>query len=118
LLASRGQTSARGQVKVVVRPERVRVEAPRKTGENRLPGRIERVVYAGPISQLVVTLDRGEHIQCMLANDGVDTTFERGTPVSVHLPCEALRVLRTDASESHEEGGLSPAVSARATTKS
>jgi spermidine/putrescine transport system ATP-binding protein len=93
LAASRSHTSARGPVKVVVRPERVRVEAPRKTGENRLPGTIERVVYAGPISQLVVTLDGGEHIQCMLANDGVDASFERGAPVSVYLPCEALRVL-------------------------
>jgi spermidine/putrescine transport system ATP-binding protein len=118
LLASRGHTSARGPVKVVVRPERVRVEAPRKTGENRLPGRIERVVYAGAISQLVVTLDKGEHIQCMLANDGADSSFDRGTSVSVYLPCEALRVLRTDATETQEEGGASPAMSARATTKS
>jgi spermidine/putrescine transport system ATP-binding protein len=102
----------------VVRPERVHVEVPRKTGENRLPGRIERVVYAGPISQLVVTLDSGEHIQCMLANDGADSSFDRGTPVSVYLPCEALRVLRTDATETQVDGGASPAVSARATTKS
>jgi spermidine/putrescine transport system ATP-binding protein len=118
LLASRGHTSARGPVKVVVRPERVRVEAPRKIGENRLPGRIERVVYAGAISQLVVTLDKGEHIQCMLANDGADSSFDRGTSVSVYLPCEALRVLRTDATETQEEGGASPAMSARATTNS
>jgi len=101
LFASRGHTSARGPVKVVVRPERVRVEVPRKTGENRLPGRIERVVYAGSISQLVVTLDRGTPIQCMLANDGVDASFERGARVSVYLPCEALRVLGT--AEAHEE---------------
>jgi spermidine/putrescine transport system ATP-binding protein len=93
LLASCGHTSARGSVKIVVRPERVRVEAPRKAGENRLPGKIERVVYAGAISQLVVTLDRGTPIQCMLANDGEDSSFDRGTPVSVHLPVEALRVL-------------------------
>ena len=59
LLASCGHTGAKGTVKIVVRPERVRVEAPRRTGENRLPGKVERVVYAGAISQLVVTLDRG-----------------------------------------------------------
>ena len=118
LLASCGHTSARGPVKVVVRPERVRVEVPGKSGENRMPGRIERIVYAGAISQLVVTLERGAPIQCMLANDGADSSFERGTPVSVYLPCEALRVLRTDATETQEEGGASPAMSARATTKS
>ena len=109
LFASRGHTSARGQVKVVVRPERVRVEAPGKTGENRLPGRIERVVYAGPISQLVVTLDRGEHIQCMLANNGVDASFERGAQVSVYLPCEALRVLGTPGTDEENGSFAAPA---------
>jgi len=119
LLAARGHTSARGQVKVVVRPERVRVEPPRKTGENRLPGKIERVVYAGAISQLVVTLDRGTPIRCMLANDGVASSFDRGAPVSVHLPCEALRVLRTEAAALNEEQSGEPSVaSARATAKS
>jgi spermidine/putrescine transport system ATP-binding protein len=118
LLASHGHTSARGRVKVVVRPERVRVEAPKKTGENRLPGKVERVVYAGAISQLVVTLEGGAPIQCMLANDGADSSFDRGTPVSVCLPCEALRVLRTDATETQEVSGAPPAVSAQATTKS
>jgi spermidine/putrescine transport system ATP-binding protein len=117
MLAAHGHTASRGSIKVVVRPERVRVEAPRKTGENRLAGRVERVVYAGAISQLVVALDRGDHIQCMLANDGADSSFDRGTPVSVYLPCEALRILRTDATKTQEEGGASPAMSARATTK-
>jgi len=118
LLASSGHTSARGAVKVVVRPERVRVEAPRKTGENRLPGKIERVVYAGAISQLVVTLDRGAPLQCMLANDGADSDFDRGGPVSVHLPCEALRVLRTDATGTREVSDEeSSAAPTRATMK-
>jgi spermidine/putrescine transport system ATP-binding protein len=118
LLASRGHTSASGTVKVVVRPERVRVEAPRETGENRLPGKIERVVYAGAISQLVVTLDRGVPIRCMVANDGVGSSFNRGTPVSVHLPCEALRVLRTESAAPDEESSGEPSVApARATAK-
>jgi len=118
MLASHGNTASRGSIKVVVRPERVCVEAPQKIGENRLPGKIERVVYAGAISQLVVTLDRGEQIQCMLANDGVGMSFDRGAPVSVYLPCEALRVLRTEATDTQEESGASPAVSARATSRS
>ncbi|HEX5700249.1 MAG TPA: ABC transporter ATP-binding protein [Rubrobacter sp.] len=104
LLASCGHTSARGPVKVVVRPERVRVEALQKSGENRLPGKVERVVYAGAISQYVVALDRGDSIQCMLANDGVDFAFDRGASVSVHLPCEALRVLRTETPGANGQG--------------
>jgi spermidine/putrescine transport system ATP-binding protein len=119
LLASCGHTLAKGPVKVVVRPERVRVEAPVETGENRLPGKIERIVYAGAISQLVVTLDRGTPIRCMLANDGAGSSFDRGAPVSVYLPCEALRVLSTESSETNEEESTEPSVeSARATTKS
>ena len=88
---------------MVVRPERVRVEPPRKTGENRLPGKVDRVVYAGAISQLVVTLDRGTPIRCMLANDGAASSFDRGAPVSVCLPSEALRVLRTEHTGTNEE---------------
>jgi hypothetical protein len=84
-----------------------------------LPGKIERVVYAGAISQLVVTLDRGTPIRCMLANDGAVSSFDRGTRVSVYLPCEALRVLGTEAAGSYEEENGEPSVaSARATTKS
>jgi spermidine/putrescine transport system ATP-binding protein len=118
LFASRGQTSARGSVKVVVRPERVRVEAPGETGENRLPGRIQRLVYAGAISQLVVTLDRGTQIRCMLANDGAWSSFDRGASVSVYLPCEALRVLRTETATEDKESTEPSVAPAQATTKS
>ena len=117
MLASQGHTSARGSVKVVVRPERVRIEGPRETGENRLPGRVERVVYAGAISQLVVTLDGGAPIRCMLANDGAMTSFDRGAPVSVHLPCEALRVLSSETTANEEASTEPSAAPAQATTK-
>ena len=119
LLASCGHTSARGSVKLVVRPERVRVEAPRRAGENRLPGRIERVVYAGAVSQLVVTLESGTPIQCLLANDGAASIFDRGALVSVCLPSEALRVLRTEHTGANEGESEEPSItSAGATVKS
>jgi hypothetical protein len=50
----------------------------------------------------------------MLANDGVMSSFDRGAPVSVHLPCEALRVLRTETTADEESTELSVAP-ARAT---
>jgi spermidine/putrescine transport system ATP-binding protein len=112
LLAYHGHTSSRGPVKVVVRPERVRIGGPRETGENRLPGRIERIVYAGAVSQLVVNLDQGTPIRCMLANDGAMSSFDRGAPVSVYLPCEALRVLSTEATADEEEQAISNQLSA------
>ena len=115
LFASRGHTTARGSVKVVVRPERVRIEGPRKSGENRLPGKIERIVYAGAVSQLVVTLDRGTPIRCLLANDGAASSFDRGAPVSVYLPCEALRVLGTETVKTNEENGEPSVTPARTT---
>jgi spermidine/putrescine transport system ATP-binding protein len=118
LLASRGHTSAVGAVKVVVRPERVRVEARGETAENRLPGRIERVVYAGAISQLVVNLAPGAPVQCMLANDGADIPFARGALVSVYLPSEALRVLRTETTGSNEEGGEESSLASERVTTS
>jgi spermidine/putrescine transport system ATP-binding protein len=117
LLASGGHTTASGPVKLVVRPERVLVEARRGTGENRLPGRVARIVYAGAISQLVVKLAPGIPIQCMLPNDGADIPFTRGAQVSVYLPSEALRVLRTGTTGSSEGGGEEPlVVPARAAT--
>jgi hypothetical protein len=67
----------------------------------------------------VVTLDRGTPIRCMLANDGAGSSFDRGAPVSVYLPCEALRVLRTEHTEVNEEESSEPSMTpARATAKS
>jgi spermidine/putrescine transport system ATP-binding protein len=106
LLASRGDVSTTGTVKVITRPERVRVEAREGAGgENRVPGEVERVVYAGAISQVLVRLLSGDSVLCMLANDGSDLAFERGAPVSVHLPCEALRVLRPGTSNAGGDDG-------------
>jgi spermidine/putrescine transport system ATP-binding protein len=115
LLASRGHTSASGPVKVVVRPERVRVEGPRKKGENRLPGRVERVVYAGAVSHLVVRAPSGVPIRCMLANDGEDLLFGRDAPVSVYLPGDALRVLRAEVAAGARDGAAPDPAPSRAT---
>jgi hypothetical protein len=52
----------------------------------------------------------------MLANDGVGSSFDRGAPVSVRLPREALRVLRTDTAAPDENSGEPSVAPARATT--
>src|SRR5437867_5080239 len=49
LAAPRGQGPASGGVKVVIRPERVRLETFGAGGANRLPGMVERLVYLGPV---------------------------------------------------------------------
>ncbi len=93
LVVHRGDLRARGDVKVVIRPERVIVTPYGGEGENRLPGMVERVVYLGSAEQLVIRLATGDIVQALLPNDGAPARFAQGTPVHVHLPPDSLRVL-------------------------
>jgi spermidine/putrescine transport system ATP-binding protein len=93
LVAGHGDTDARGDVKIVIRPERVRLEETGRTGENRVPGMVERVVYVGAIMQVIVHLAPGQTLQAWVQNQGEGLPYGQGHPVSVHLPVDALRVL-------------------------
>jgi len=93
LAAGQGDTDARGSVKIVIRPERVRLEESGATGHNRVPGMVERVVYVGSIMQIIVHLAPGQSLQAWVQNTGEGLPYAQGHPVSVHLPVEALRVL-------------------------
>ena len=93
LVASQGDTDARGDVKIVIRPERVRLEASGTTGANRVPGMVERVVYVGSIMQVIVHLAPGPTLQAWVQNLGEGLPYHQGAAVSVHLPADALRVL-------------------------
>jgi spermidine/putrescine transport system ATP-binding protein len=97
LEASGGDTAATGEVRVVIRPERVRLEPYGTTGPNRVPGMVERLVYQGPATQLVVRLANGEPLQALIQNQGEPLSWEQGTAIAVHLPADALRVLRESA---------------------
>ncbi|MGH2636761.1 MAG: ABC transporter ATP-binding protein [Actinomycetota bacterium] len=93
LLAARGETDLRGDVKATIRPERIRLERHGSTGENRIPGMIERVVYVGSTLQVIVHLPSGQTVQAWVHNEGEVLPYEQGATVSVHLPVDALRVL-------------------------
>ena len=83
-----------GAAKIVIRPERVELEehgAP--SGQNRIPGMVERLVYVGSAVQVIVRAATGESLQALVQNTGKGPSFEQGTPVQVHLPPDALRVL-------------------------
>ena len=95
---------ARGRAMLVVRPERVVVEPHGTTGENRVPAMVERVVYMGPMVQLILRLAPGTQLQAMIPNRGDATSFEQGTPVCVFLPPDAVRVLPADEERMEEEG--------------
>src|SRR5690242_728501 len=59
LRAHGSETGASGETRAVIRPERVRIEDYDATGENIVPGMVERVVYVGSVQQLVVRLASG-----------------------------------------------------------
>ena len=100
LVAARGNTDASGDVKVVVRPERVRVEAQGGVGENKVPGMVERVVYVGPVIQLLLRLANGASLQSTSPNQGQDVPYSQGSVVTVELPSDALRVLEDSGTAS------------------
>jgi spermidine/putrescine transport system ATP-binding protein len=83
-----------GPAKIVIRPERVELEpheAP--SGPNRLPGMVERLVYVGNAVQVIVRAATGQALQALVQNTGKGVPYEQGTPVQLHLPADALRVL-------------------------
>jgi spermidine/putrescine transport system ATP-binding protein len=104
LRGSAGATDVTGPAKIVIRPERVELE-PHGTpaGPNRLPGMIERVVYVGSVIQVIVRAATGDALQALVQNTGKGVAYEQGTPVQIHLPAEALRVLPAVGSPDGEE---------------
>ena len=91
--AAKGAIESSGDVKVTIRPERVRVDEHGTTGANRMPGMVERTVYLGSATQLIVNLAHGDSLQALIQNQGDALPFQQGSPVSVGLPADALRVL-------------------------
>ena len=77
----------------VIRPERVRVEPHGSDGPNRLPALVERVVFLGPATQVMLRLATGASLQALLQNDGERLDLAQGSPVHAYLPADALRVL-------------------------
>jgi len=89
-----GDLGRTGAASAVVRPERLHVTPGAEDGENCLPGMIDRTIFVGSNLQVMIRLANGGLLQASVANDGVDLdAHEQGTPVSVHVPPDALRVL-------------------------
>jgi spermidine/putrescine transport system ATP-binding protein len=93
VLAGRGACDTTGPARIVIRPERVRLEPRETTGENRIPGMVERVVYLGAAVQFVVRLANGDTLQALVHNEGDVLPWEQGAPVNAYLPADAVRVL-------------------------
>jgi hypothetical protein len=54
---------------------------------------VERIVFVGSTMQVIVHLAPGDTLQALIPNEGETLPFQQGTPVAVHLPRQALRVL-------------------------
>jgi spermidine/putrescine transport system ATP-binding protein len=91
-----GEIDARGDVKVMIRPERIAIEPHSEAGDERLPGIVERSVFLGGSHEVHVRVLGGELLKATVTNDGreVPVSLEPGAAVSLRLPADALRVLR------------------------
>jgi spermidine/putrescine transport system ATP-binding protein len=103
LRARQGAISSRGDVKAMIRPERVGVEPAGAEGENRIPGLVEHAVFLGSFRELRVRVLGGSLIKAVLPNDGSPLVYEQGNAVTLHLPQDALRVLRESAATTEPE---------------
>jgi spermidine/putrescine transport system ATP-binding protein len=92
LASSRCPVSS-GDAHAVIRPERVRIEAHGSAGDNRVPAMVERVVFLGAATQVMLRLAPGVPLQALIQNDGSRPDLAQGTPVHAYLPPDALRVL-------------------------
>src|SRR6516164_2219062 len=93
LVAERGEVDGLGRAHAVIRPERVRIEAYGSPGDNRVPAMVERLVFLGAATQVMLRLGAGMPLQALVQNDGEDTGLAQGSPVHVFLPPDGLRVL-------------------------
>jgi hypothetical protein len=65
---------------------------------------VERVVYVGSGIQVIVRAATGEVLQALIQNTGTPVAYDQGTPVQVHLPADALRVLPAGNGDGGEQG--------------
>jgi spermidine/putrescine transport system ATP-binding protein len=110
LTAQRGATDWVGAAHMAIRPERVRIEPPGSDGPNRVPGMVERLIFLGAATQVMLRLGPGVPLQALIQNDGDHPalTLSQGTPVHVYLAPDALRVLGGSAAAAQvaDEGPL------------
>jgi len=96
LAVERGEVDSVGPAHALIRPERVRIEPyppDGPAGPNRVPAMIERLVFLGASTQVMLRLAPGELLQMLVPNDGAEAALSQGTPVQAFLAPDALRVL-------------------------
>ena len=89
-----------GSGKVLVRPERITIAAshdpaPADAADNVFHGLVDRVVYLGATTQVVVRLADGQTLLAALPNTGTpaSSAYAVGSPVRAGFPPDAARLL-------------------------
>jgi hypothetical protein len=54
---------------------------------------VERLVYLGSSTQVILRLAAGTQLNALLQNDGTGQSLSQGTPVHAYLAPDGLRVL-------------------------
>jgi len=88
---------AAGVARAVIRPECVELAEAGLTGANRMPGMVDRTVFLGSTTQVMVRLPHGAVLQSLTTNNAASGAYAAGQPVTVCLPAESLRILATSA---------------------
>jgi spermidine/putrescine transport system ATP-binding protein len=95
---------AKGPGRAVIRPECVQLEEGDLTGDNRIPGMIERTVFLGSTTHVMVRLAQGSLIQALVTNAVNEEPWASGDPVRVRLPSDSLRVLESSSAAAWVDG--------------
>jgi spermidine/putrescine transport system ATP-binding protein len=97
LLAPHSGGPIDGPLKVTVRPERIKLDAPDQASWSRLSGAVVEIVYLGSMTQLIVDLSFGERLVVHLLNDDeAGRNARTGDVVTLGWPAEATYVLGSD----------------------
>jgi ABC-type Fe3+/spermidine/putrescine transport system ATPase subunit len=94
-----------GPGRAVIRPESVHLEEGDATGDNRLPGMVERVVYLGSTSQVFVRLPEGSVVQSLVTNAAYEEPWASGDACRVRMPSDSLRVLQQSRDSAWSDEG-------------
>ncbi|MDQ1616873.1 MAG: spermidine/putrescine transport system ATP-binding protein [Actinomycetota bacterium] len=88
-----------GRGKVVVRPERLvlRPGGGGEPGANSVTGLVDRIVYLGPATHVVVRLSDGQTLLAAMPNTGATAlALDTGSAVEITVPRDAARLLPGD----------------------
>src|SRR2546423_15599083 len=71
-----------GEAKIVIRPERIELEEHGSpSGPNRIPGMVERVVFVGSATPVIVQNTTKKTLQALVQNPHNKIPYQQNTPI-------------------------------------